>query len=76
VPVAFAQREDGAAGAEHFFPEMREGMRGGVGVDLDGFGQNVRFSTSLRLRTERFESRNGKRYEEEEERETTTRAMA
>ncbi len=35
--VAFAQSQDGAAGAEHLFPEVREGGGLGVGVDLDRF---------------------------------------
>ena len=41
VAIVVAQREDGASGAEHFFPEVGEGVRGGVGVDFDGFGDGV-----------------------------------
>jgi len=37
MPVTFAKRQDGASRTKHFFPEVREGMRGRVGVDLDGF---------------------------------------
>ena len=35
VAIAFAQGEDGAAGAEHLLPEVGEGGGLGVGVDLD-----------------------------------------
>src|SRR6266478_603634 len=35
VAVAFAQRQDSAAGAKHFFPEVREWMRGGPGIHFD-----------------------------------------
>src|SRR5262249_12096589 len=36
VSVAFAERQDGATGAEHLLPEMREGcgLRRGVNLDL------------------------------------------
>ena len=37
--VAFAQAEDGASGAEHFFPEVGKRMRGGIGVNFDGLGR-------------------------------------
>src|SRR6185437_5478716 len=37
VAVTLAQGENGAAGAEHLFPEVREGSGGGVGVDVNLF---------------------------------------
>ena len=39
VTVTFAQREYGAARAEHLLPEMREGMRGSLRVNLDYLGR-------------------------------------
>src|ERR1700722_1784145 len=37
VLIAFAQAENGAAGAEHLFPKVREAMRRSVDVDLESF---------------------------------------
>jgi len=39
VAVALAHGEDGAAGAEHLFPEMRERRGGSMRVDGDGLGR-------------------------------------
>ena len=40
--ITVAERQDGAAGAEHLLPEVREGMGGSAQVDLDGFGPGLR----------------------------------
>src|ERR1700723_2160873 len=37
IAITFAQTKDGAAGAEHLFPEMRERMGRRLGVHLDHF---------------------------------------
>ncbi len=37
VAIAFAQRENGAAGAEGTFPEVRKGRGRRLGIDDDGF---------------------------------------
>src|SRR5271168_636179 len=46
--IAVAEGEDGAAGAEHFFPEVWEGMGGGVGVDFDDLRGGLRRGGGLR----------------------------
>src|SRR5437868_3405645 len=38
MAIAVAERKNGATGAEHFFPEMRQGAGWCGGIDLDGFG--------------------------------------
>jgi len=45
--VAIAQRQNGATGAKHLFPKMREGMRRGVNVDLDALRGFVMFANEL-----------------------------
>src|SRR5580704_16552174 len=37
VAVAFAQRQDGAAGAKHALPIMGKGMAGRIDIDGEGF---------------------------------------
>ena len=54
VAIALAQREDGAPGAEHLLPEMREGLARGARVHLNGFGRcGILRGRLLRGRTER-----------------------
>ncbi len=41
VAVAFAEGKDGATGAEHFFPEVGEGMGRSGGVYFDGLSKRL-----------------------------------
>jgi len=51
LAITLAQGEDGAAGAEHLFPEMGKGRGGRLGIDVDGF------LTDRRQRTREEEGR-------------------
>src|SRR5260370_30774553 len=62
VAVAFAERQDGAAGAKHLFPKMRERMRGGPGIPFD----SLRWGSRLCANCGQWRSRCGEKQRDRE----------